>query len=124
MVLLGEGTALVRHRGPSRRRLLAAGATAAALLLALSVLVVTRYSQRPPGAERIAYEGGYLKGVRVRQRDVRGDLVPELLAGGCARMAREGPGGERAALAPDLWVEGCLDGAAGHPSRHQGLLGY
>ncbi|MCH0540417.1 hypothetical protein I3F58_12715 [Streptomyces sp. MUM 203J] len=124
MVLLGEGSALARHRGPSRLKLLTAGAMAAALFVAGSTLVIARYDDRPPGADRIAYEGGYLTGTRVRQRDVRGDLVPELLAGGCARMAREGLGGGRAALDPDRWVAGCLDGAAGHPSWHQGLLGY
>lgn len=37
-------------------------------------------------------------------------------------MERQGMGGARAVHDPAAWVAGCLDGAAGRPSRNQGLF--
>ncbi|MEE1751368.1 hypothetical protein [Streptomyces sp. SP18CS02] len=84
-------------------------------------LIITTYHERPPWGTDIAYEAGFVQGTRIRQYDVHGDRVRELLGGGCARMETEGLGGPKATHNPAEWVAGCLDGAAGRPSRHQGL---
>lgn len=128
MVLLGQTghgpSALVRHRGPSRRAFAAFGTAATATPIAVAGCVIATYDEHPPWGPQIAYEAGYVQGTRIRHRDVRGELGPELLDGGCARLEQEGLGGTRATHDPARWVEGCLDGAAGRPSKHQGLLEY
>ncbi|MER6999821.1 hypothetical protein [Streptomyces sp. NPDC000410] len=115
MVLLGQQTALVRHRGPSRRTLIVGLATLTALGIALAALVVWQHNDRPPWADDIAYEAGYVHGNRVRQTDVPGKRTQDLLTGGCVRLESEGLGGQKATHNPGLWVAGCLDGAAGRP---------
>ncbi|RST18004.1 hypothetical protein E2C00_12995 [Streptomyces sp. WAC05374] len=121
MVLLGQQTALVRHRGPRRRVFWSTVAAAVTLALAVGGHAIRTYDERPPWGSDIAYEAGYLQGNRVRHHDRTGDRVRDLLAGGCARMEAEGLGGRKATHNPALWVAGCLDGVAGRPSRHQGL---
>ncbi|MFE7552405.1 hypothetical protein ACFU6J_30950, partial [Streptomyces gardneri] len=59
---------------------------------------------------------------RIRGYDVDGTRTKSLLTGECAHMERQGLGGARAAHDPAAWVAGCLDGAAGRPSRNQGLV--
>ncbi len=103
--------------------MLAAGAAGLATLLVLAGAGISTYHERPPFGDDIAYESGYVQGLRTRHRDLTGERVRDLLHGGCARLLRDGLAGEKAALAPDRWIAGCLDGAAGRPSGHQGLLG-
>ncbi|GLF96628.1 hypothetical protein [Streptomyces yaizuensis] len=112
----------VRHSGPSRRTLLTVAAVVGTLLLGGGTLVVQRYNDRPPRADDIAYESGYLYSNRIRQADHTGELVRKLLNGECVLLEAEGYGGTNATYNPQLWVEGCLDGAAGRPSREQGLI--
>ncbi|MER7107041.1 hypothetical protein [Streptomyces sp. NPDC000229] len=121
MVLLGQQTALVRHRGPKRRVFWSAVAAAVALAATVGGYAIHAYDGRPPWGTDIAYEAGFLQGNRIRHSDVTGERVRELLGGGCARMEAEGLGGRKATHNPAVWVAGCLDGAAGRPSRHQGL---
>ncbi|MEU9980491.1 hypothetical protein [Streptomyces sp. NPDC050856] len=121
MVSLGRHTALAHHRGPARRALLVVVTTAVVVCLTGAGLLIRAYGESPPWAADIAYESGYLLGKRVHQYDPGGRRVRELLDGGCARMEAEGLGGRNAAHDPVMWVSGCLDGAAGRPSRHQGL---
>lgn len=122
MVLLGRPTDLVRHRVPSHRKLVLVLATAVAVCVAAAALLVRQYNERPPWADDIAYEGGYLQATRIRKADVSGERTRQLLHGGCARMQSEGIGGQRAAHNPQAWVAGCLDAAAGRQSGLQGLL--
>ncbi|GAA4911596.1 hypothetical protein ACFPM3_10355 [Streptomyces coeruleoprunus] len=122
MVLLGQDTTLVRHRGPSRGKSLAFLAAVTAAFVAVCGVVVARFEDRPPWGSDIAYEAGYRKAARIRAYDRAGDLVRVLLHGGCARMEAEGAGRREATYDPALWVEGCLDGAAGRPSRHEGVI--
>ncbi|MER6917225.1 hypothetical protein ABT354_36760 [Streptomyces sp. NPDC000594] len=117
-----DGRSLVHHSGPPRRTLLLVLGAVAALLLTGCWLVLQRYNDRPPWAEDITYEAGYLHGKRVLQGDPTGKLTAELLDGGCVRMEAEGAAGRKATYNPKLWVTGCLDGAAGRPSAAQGLL--
>ncbi|GGT20599.1 hypothetical protein [Streptomyces purpureus] len=121
MVLLGQQTALVRHSGPPRKALFTWIAVAAALCTAVGAAIAWRYNDRPPWGSEIAYEAGYIHATRIRQADVKGDRVPELLGGGCVQMEFYGVGGQKATHDPGAWVAGCLDGAAGRPSSHQGL---
>ncbi|MEU6877485.1 hypothetical protein [Streptomyces sp. NPDC046712] len=112
----------VRPEGPSRATF-AAGLTVAVLLgTATAGAVVARYDERPPWGTDIAYEGGYLQAVRIRKSDLDGERTRALLAGECAAMERRGMGGDRAVHDPPAWVTGCLDGAAGRPSRNQGFV--
>ncbi|EFG08076.1 Hypothetical protein SCLAV_3005 [Streptomyces clavuligerus] len=128
MVLLpGPGQpgdpSLARHSGPSRRTRLIASAVGAAVLFGGGGLLVRQYNDRPPRADDIAYESGYLYSNRIRQGDPTGELVEKLLSGECVLLERDGYGGRNATFNPALWIEGCLDGAAGRPSREQGLVG-
>ncbi|SDM27973.1 hypothetical protein [Streptomyces wuyuanensis] len=122
MVLLGQGTALVRHRGPSRKKRAALLAAATAVVVALAGLLIHQYNDRPPWADDVAYEGGYLLANRIRKADATGERTKELLDGGCARLLREGAGARRATHKPGLWVAGCLDAAAGREPTKQGLF--
>ncbi|MEU3300783.1 MULTISPECIES: hypothetical protein [unclassified Streptomyces] len=122
MVLLGQQTGLVRHRGPSRGKSTVTLTAIVALAVALAAVLVGQYNDRPPWGDDVAYEGGYLLATRIRQADVSGERTKELLSGGCARMLAEGFGGRRATHDPGLWVAGCLDGATGHISAKQGLF--
>lgn len=114
---------LTTHRpGPSRRSLTLALASAAAILFTGAWFIVQQYHERPPWAEDISYEAGYLEGNRVRKYDRTGVEVAKLLNGGCKTFQSSGWGGIKATYDPSLWVKGCLDGAAGrHPVR-QGVL--
>ncbi|MFD5427235.1 hypothetical protein [Streptomyces sp. NPDC127084] len=117
-------TGPVRHRVRGRRRgrvltVLTACAFSAAVLAAF---LIWRFNDRPPWGDDVAYEGGYIMGTRIHQADVTGERTKELLSGGCARLLAEGAGGHRATHNRPLWVAGCLDGAAGRPSAHQGLV--
>lgn len=94
---------------------------AVALTAAVGGTVIGAYGERPPWGSDIAYEAGYLQGNRTRHHDPTGERVRDLLAGGCARLEDGGLGGRKATHDPGAWVAGCLDGAAGRPSRHQGL---
>ncbi|MFG3496168.1 hypothetical protein [Streptomyces sp. NPDC047928] len=123
MVLLGqETTDAFRHRGPARGKTLAACAAAVAVVVAAGGAAIHTYGERPPWGDDIAYEAGFVTGNRIRHHDRDGHLTRDLLDGGCARMRDQGVGGPKAAHNPGRWVEGCLDGAAGRPSRHQGLM--
>ncbi|ORT57862.1 hypothetical protein [Streptomyces sp. CB03238] len=121
MVLLGQQTALVRHRGPKRWVFWSAVGAAVALVVTVGGHTIGAYGERPPWGTDIAYEAGFLQGNRTRHYDVTGERVRDLLEGGCARMEAEGLGGRKATHNPAVWVAGCLDGAAGRPPRHQGL---
>ncbi|MCX4824476.1 hypothetical protein OG883_32400 [Streptomyces sp. NBC_01142] len=120
MVLLDQPTVDVRHPGPSRRVLSLTFASAAAVLLAGCWFVTLRHNERPPWAKDVAYEAGFLQGNRVRQYDPTGRQARDLLAGGCERFQAEGRGGLKATYDPGLWVDGCLDGAAGRQPEKQG----
>ncbi|MGW7364291.1 hypothetical protein ACWGI8_12890 [Streptomyces sp. NPDC054841] len=122
MVMLGQQTSLVRHRGPSPRKLTAVIAAAVVLVAALTAVLIHKYNDRPPWGDDIAYEAGYVKGMRIRKSDPSGKWTKDLLSGGCARMESEGLGGRKATHNPGLWVAGCLDGAAGRASNKQGLF--
>ncbi|MEU7070621.1 hypothetical protein AB0B30_08790 [Streptomyces narbonensis] len=111
-----------RHEGPSRGKFTAAITAAVALAVTAAGVVVARYDDRPPWATDIAYEGGFILASRIRGYDVDGSRTKALLAGECGLMQRQGMGGDRAVHDPAAWVAGCLDGAAGRPSRNQGLL--
>ncbi|MBT2445010.1 hypothetical protein J7E93_33965 [Streptomyces sp. ISL-36] len=113
---------MVRQEGPSRRQFIA-GLTAAVVLGTTAAgAVIARYAERPPWGTDIAYEGGYVQAVRIRKYDQDGERTRALLAGECAAMERRGMGGDRAVHDPAAWVSGCLDGAAGRPSRNQGMV--
>ncbi|WP_329622417.1 hypothetical protein OG357_19890 [Streptomyces sp. NBC_01255] len=111
-----------RHEGPSRGKFTAGITVAVALAAAAAGVVIDRYDDRPPWGTDIAYEGGYILASRIRGYDVDGSRTKALLAGECALMERQGMGGERAVHDPAAWVAGCLDGAAGRPSRNQGIV--
>ncbi|CAM5473099.1 hypothetical protein [Streptomyces narbonensis] len=111
-----------RHEGPSRGKFTAAVTAAVTLAVTAVGVVIARYDDRPPWATDIAYEGGFILASRIRGYDVDGSRTKALLAGECALMQRQGMGGDRAVHDPAAWVAGCLDGAAGLPSRNQGLL--
>ncbi|MFJ8668019.1 hypothetical protein [Streptomyces sp. NPDC093600] len=113
---------MVRHEGPPLRKFIACAATAVLLGTGVAAYVVTEYDERPPWGTDIAYEGGYLQAVRIRKYDMTGERTRALLAGECVAMERRGMGGDRAVHAPEAWVAGCLDGAAGRPSTNQGML--
>ena len=112
-----------RHEGPTPGKF-AINLTAAVVLAATAAAVlVARYDDRPPWGTDVAYEGGFVQASRIRGYDTDGSRTKALLAGECALMERQGMGGERAVHDPAAWVAGCLDGAAGRPSRIQGLVG-
>ncbi|MFG2867963.1 hypothetical protein [Streptomyces sp. NPDC048338] len=111
-----------RHEGPPRGKFIAGLATAALIGTAVAWYGIARYDGRPPWATDIAYEGGYVQAARIRGYDVTGERTRSLLTGECAEMQRLGMGGDRAAHDPAAWVAGCLDGAAGRPSRNQGTV--
>ncbi|MEU2236595.1 hypothetical protein [Streptomyces vietnamensis] len=104
-----------RHEGPPRGKFFAVLAAAVVLATAAGGAVIARYDEQPPWGTDIAYEGGYLQAVRIAKWRA-------LRAGECADMERRGMGGDRAVHDPAAWVEGCLDGAAGRPSRNQGIV--
>ncbi|WP_306325079.1 hypothetical protein [Streptomyces venezuelae] len=104
-----------RHEGPPPRKFVTAVAIAVLLGTAATGVLIATYDERPPWATDIAYEGGYLQAVRIAKWRA-------LRAGECADMERQGMGGARAAHDPAAWVDGCLDGAAGRPSRNQGIV--
>ncbi|WP_328398650.1 hypothetical protein OHS70_17780 [Streptomyces sp. NBC_00390] len=122
MALLDQPTVTTHHRGPSRRTLALVLLTAGTLLLSGTWYLVQQYSERPPWAEDIAYEAGFVQGTRIRKTDPTGGQVEDLLAGGCARMVSKGLGGVKATYDPALWVTGCLDGASARPPARQGLF--
>ncbi|MEU6619363.1 hypothetical protein ABZ926_01030 [Streptomyces litmocidini] len=104
-----------RHEGPSRGKFAVGVTVAVVLATAAAGVLIGEYDERPPWGTDIAYEGGYLQAVRiVKWRALR--------EGECALMERQGMGGDRAVHDPAAWVEGCLDGAAGRPSRNQGIV--
>ncbi|CAM5562653.1 hypothetical protein [Streptomyces tanashiensis] len=111
-----------RHEGPSRGKFTAAVTAAAVLATAAAGVLIGQYNERPPWGTDIAYEGGFTQASRIRGYDVDGSRTKALLAGECALMERRGMGGDRAVHDPAAWVEGCLDGAAGRPSRNQGIV--
>ncbi|MFD8209946.1 hypothetical protein ACFV2S_26535 [Streptomyces sp. NPDC059695] len=111
-----------RHEGPPLRKFVTAAAAAVLLGTAAAAVLIGRYAERPPWGTDIAYEGGFVQASRIRGYDVDGSRTKALLAGECALMERQGMGGERAVHDPAAWVEGCLDGAAGRPSRNQGIV--
>ncbi|MFF0276245.1 MULTISPECIES: hypothetical protein [unclassified Streptomyces] len=111
-----------RHEGPSRGRFAAGVGTAVVLATAAAGLLIHTYDDRPPWGTDIAYEGGFILASRIRGYDVDGSRTKALLAGECALMQRQGMGGDRAVHDPAAWVAGCLDGAAGRPSRNQGIV--
>ncbi|MER5768879.1 hypothetical protein [Streptomyces sp. NPDC001985] len=124
MVLLDRtASAAPTSGGPSRRALLRVVALAATALFTGAWLVIDQYNDRPPWADDVTYEAGYLHGNRVKQYDRDGALTADLLAGGCQRLAEDGTAGAKAEHDPELWVRGCLDGATGKVSAEQGLLG-
>ncbi|WP_137988317.1 hypothetical protein [Streptomyces vilmorinianum] len=104
-----------RQEGPSRGKFIVCLTAAVLLATAAGGLVIARYDERPPWGTDIAYEGGYLQAVRISK-------LRALRDGECAEMERTGMGGERAVHNPRAWVDGCLDGAAGRPSRNQGIV--
>ncbi|WP_371656064.1 MULTISPECIES: hypothetical protein [unclassified Streptomyces] len=122
MVLLGHHT-IGAHRTPGRPRLKTLGAIAAAVTLLLTAVsyAVWEYNDRPPWADDIAYESGFIAGSRARHYDRTGAEARKLLKGGCERWRSAGRGGEKAGYNPALWVEGCRDGAAGRQARKQGM---
>ncbi|MQS36414.1 hypothetical protein [Streptomyces katsurahamanus] len=122
MVLLGQQH-LAAHRGPSRRSRALVLAAGLAVLFSGGWLLADRYGDRPPWAEDVAYEAGFLHGNRVRQYDPTGEEAAALLAGGCERLAASGDAGVKAAYDPGRWATGCRDGAAGKQPAEQGLLG-
>ncbi|MFI2350514.1 hypothetical protein ACH492_26405 [Streptomyces sp. NPDC019443] len=122
MVLLGHQTVGAHRPGPSRRTLSLALASAAAVLLTGCWFVVRQYNERPPWADDVTYEAGFIQGNRVRQYDPTGQEVRKLLAGGCEELPSAGLGGRKASYNPGLWVDGCLAGAAGRQPERQGLL--
>ncbi|WP_405855309.1 hypothetical protein OG361_19680 [Streptomyces sp. NBC_00090] len=111
-----------RHEGPSRRKFVVSLAAAVAFAGAVAGLLIGQYDDRPPWGTDIAYEGGFVQASRIRGYDVDGSRTKALLAGECVLMERQGMGGERAVHDPAAWVAGCLDGAAGRPSRNQGIV--
>lgn len=111
-----------RHQGPPRGKFIACVATAALIGTAVAGYGIARYDEHPPWGRDIAYEGGYLQAVRIRKADLDGERTRALLTGECAAMERRGMGGDRAVHDPGAWVQGCLDGAAGHPSKNQGFV--
>ncbi|MEV4944380.1 hypothetical protein [Streptomyces sp. NPDC053755] len=111
-----------RHEGPPRRKFIGCAATAMLLGMAVAAYGIAEFDERPPWGTDIAYEGGYLQAVRIRQYDLTGERTRALLAGECAAMERRGMGGDRSVHDPAAWVTGCLDGAAGRPSSNQGIL--
>lgn len=122
MVLQGHYKVVSHPVGPSRRTLFLALASAVAVLFAGCWFVIQRHNERPPWAEDIAYESGYVQGRRIRMYDPNGQEVKKLLAGGCAEIRSAGWGGRKATYDPGLWVDGCLDGAAGRLPLRQGLF--
>ncbi|MEU4492682.1 hypothetical protein AB0F96_04280 [Streptomyces sp. NPDC023998] len=122
MVLHGHQTLGPYRPGPSRRTLSLALTSAVAVLLAGSWFIIQRYNERPPWALDITYEAGYIQGSRIRKADPTGQETKKLLAGGCAQIQSAGWGGRKATYDPGLWVEGCLDGAAGRQLTKQGLF--
>ncbi|QGZ49801.1 MULTISPECIES: hypothetical protein [Streptomyces] len=113
---------MVRQEGPSRGKFTVCLTAAVLFGTAAAWGVVATYHERPPWGTDIAYEGGYLQAVRIRKYDLSGERTRALLAGECAAMERRGMGGDRSVHDPEAWVSGCLDGAAGHPSRNQGVV--
>ncbi|MFB7586485.1 hypothetical protein [Streptomyces sp. NPDC056169] len=111
-----------RHEGPSRGKFTAGLTAAVTLAVTAAAVVVAQYDDRPPWGTDIAYEGGFVLASRIRGYDTDGSRTKALLAGECALMERQGMGGDRAVHDPAAWVAGCLDGAAGRPSRNQGLV--
>ncbi|MFE2555572.1 hypothetical protein ACFXGT_05970 [Streptomyces sp. NPDC059352] len=111
-----------RHEGPSRGKFTAGLAAAVAFAGAVAGLLIGQYNDRPPWGTDIAYEGGFVQATRIRKYDQDGERTKALLAGECVLMERQGMGGERAVHDPAAWVAGCLDGAAGRPSRNQGIV--
>ncbi|TQK52997.1 hypothetical protein FBY35_3465 [Streptomyces sp. SLBN-118] len=122
MVLIGHHKVVTHRPGPSRRTLSLTLASAVAVLVAGCWFVIQQYNERPPWAEDISYEAGYVQGKRVRMYDPTGQEVKKLLAGGCAKIRSAGWGGRKATYEPGLWVNGCLDGAAGRQPLRQGLF--
>ncbi|MFF5423643.1 MULTISPECIES: hypothetical protein [unclassified Streptomyces] len=111
-----------RHEGPPRRTFVLLLATAVLLGTAVAWGIIEQYNDRPPWAADIAYEGGYVQATRIRKYDQDGSRTKALLSGECTLMRQQGMGGDRAVHDPAAWVAGCLDAAAGRPSRHQGLV--
>ncbi|MEU9293650.1 hypothetical protein [Streptomyces sp. NPDC048266] len=111
-----------RHEGPPRQNFVLSLTAAALFGTALAWGLIDRYDDRPPWGTDIAYEGGYVLASRIRGYDVDGTRTRALLDGECALMERQGLGGARAVHDPAAWVAGCLDGAAGRPSRNQGIV--
>ncbi|WP_331909787.1 hypothetical protein [Streptomyces sp.] len=103
------------REGPSRGKFSVSLAAVVLFGTAVAWGLIDRYHDRPPWATDIAYEGGYLQAVRIAKWRALRD-------GECAEMERTGLGGDRAAHDPGAWVAGCLDGAAGRPSRNQGVV--
>lgn len=101
--------------GPSRGKLVVGVVAFALFGTAVAWGLIDRYNERPPWGTDIAYEGGYLTAVRIAK-------FRELRDGECAEMERTGLGGTPATHDPGAWVAGCLDGAAGQPSRNQGIV--
>ncbi|MFF8957793.1 hypothetical protein [Streptomyces sp. NPDC014894] len=122
MVLLDQQS-LVRHRGPSRRALLIALTVAAAVLFGGGWLLVGKHTDRPPFAEDVAYEAGFLHASRVLKHDRDGLLAAGLRSGGCERLGRNSENDLKMSYDPGLWVKGCLDGAWGRPPVGQGIFG-
>ncbi|MET9935441.1 hypothetical protein, partial [Streptomyces sp. NPDC006324] len=87
-----------RHEGPPLRKFVPSVAVAVLLVLTGTGLLVGTYDDRPPWGTDIAYEGGYVLASRIRGYDVDGSRTKALLAGECARMERDGTGGDRAAI--------------------------
>ncbi|MGW2015678.1 hypothetical protein [Streptomyces sp. NPDC001927] len=111
-----------RHEGPPRGKFIGCLVVAVLVGTAAAGLVIAEYNERPPWGTDIAYEGGYLQAVRIRKADPTGERARALLNGECVSMERTGMGGDRAVHDPAAWVSGCLDGAAGRPSKNQGLV--
>ncbi|MFD3941453.1 hypothetical protein [Streptomyces sp. NPDC058579] len=103
------------QEGPSRGKLVAGVVAFALFGTAVAWGLIDRYNERPPWGTDIAYEGGYVQAVRIAK-------VRPMRDGECEEMERMGMGGERATHAPEAWVAGCLDGAAGRPSTNQGFV--
>ncbi|MFJ8661325.1 hypothetical protein [Streptomyces sp. NPDC093795] len=111
-----------RHEGPPLRKFVPFAVVSVLVALTGTGLLIDTYDERPPWGTDIAYEGGYVQASRIRGYDVDGTRTKALLDGECARMERDGMGGDRAVHDPAAWVAGCLDGAAGRPSRNQGIV--
>ncbi|WP_327163048.1 hypothetical protein [Streptomyces zaomyceticus] len=111
-----------RHEGPPRGKFAAGLAGAVVLATTVAGVLIGQYDDRPPWGTDIAYEGGFVQASRIRGYDVDGSRTRALLDGECALMERQGMGGARAVHDPAAWVAGCLDGAAGRPSRNQGIV--